>query len=130
MGQLNDLDHYWGNDIAASPTGDLGTVDSVARGQQRILRRLLTNPGDALGPPDYPFHPEYGAGLPRLVGTVTDLASIKALIRGQILLEDSVARLPEPDITVNAITGGVSVYIRYTDAASRTPATLSFSVNR
>ena len=130
MGQLNDLNHFWGNDVAAAPNGDLGTVDGVSRGQQRILRRLLTNPGDAFGPPDYPAHPGYGAGLPRKVGAVSDAAEIKALIRGQILLEDSVARLPEPDITVTPILGGVSVAIRYTDAGSGTPATLSFNVNR
>ena len=129
MGLLNDIDHYWGNDINVSPAGDLGVVSGVTRGQQRILRRLLTNPGDAFGPPDYPAHPDYGAGLPRQVGT-TDLAGIKALIRGQMLLEDSVARLPEPVITVTPITSGVSVAIRYTDAESRTPATLSFNVNR
>lgn len=135
MPNLNDIDHYWGSDANTSATADLGTVEVTSRGQQRILRRLLTNPrtvqpdGSVL-PPDYPFHPEYGAGLPRYVGLAVDPAEIVALVRGQILLEDSVARMPEPQITVSPITGGLSVAIRYTDAATSTPATLSFNVNQ
>jgi hypothetical protein len=132
---LNDIDHYWGSDASGSPTGDLGTVEVTSRGQQRILRRLLTNPRAVLPdgpvlPADYPFHPDYGAGLPRYVGLAVDPGEIVALIRGQILLEDSVARIPAPQITVSSITGGLSVAIRYTDAATSTPATLSFNVNQ
>jgi len=132
---LNDIDHFWGGDTGVSATGDLGTVEVTARGQQRVLRRLLTNPRAVLPdgsvlPPDYPFHPEYGAGLPRYVGVAVEAAEIVALIRGQILLEDSVARVPAPEIGVTAITGGLSVTIRYTDAATSTPATLSFNVNQ
>lgn len=135
MPNLNDIDHYWGSDAAVSSTADLGTVEGTPRGQQRVLRRLLTNPraiqpdGTVL-PPDYPFHPDYGAGLPRYVGLAVDPAEIVALIRGQILLEDSVARIPAPQITVTQITGGLSVSIKYTDAATSTPATLSFNVNQ
>jgi hypothetical protein len=132
---LNDIDHFWGSDTAASATADLGTVEGTSRGQQRVLRRLLTNPRAVLPdgtvlPADYPFHPEYGAGLPRYVGLAVDPAQIVALIRGQILLEDSVARIPAPVISVSPFIGGLSVAIRYTDAATSTPATLSFNVNQ
>lgn len=134
MPNLTDIDHFWGSDAGVSATADLGTVEVTSRGQQRVLRRLLTNPrailpdGSVL-PPDYPFHADYGAGLPRYIGLAVDPAEIVALIRGQILLEDSVARTPAPQITVAQTPGVLSISIRYTDAATSTPATLSFNVN-
>lgn len=121
---MSDLNHYIGSDLSASITGDLQTVDGPTRGQQRVLRRLLTNPGD------YLFHPTYGAGLGRMVGAVTDVAKITALVRGQVLLEDAVAKVPPPAISVTAIANGVSVNIKYTDAVTKTAQTLSFDVNR
>jgi hypothetical protein len=69
---LSDLNHYIGNDLTASNTGDLQPVDTTVRGQQRVLRRLLTNPGD------YIFHPNYGAGLPQWIGRTADLAEMRA----------------------------------------------------
>lgn len=121
---MNDLNQYFGGDIAASATGDLQPVDGTTKGQQRVLRRLLTNPGD------YIFHPDYGAGLPRMVGELVDVEKIRALIRGQMLLEESVAKTPEPQIEVQAIAGGVSCRIQYTDAVSKAPAVLSFDVSK
>ena len=121
---MNDLYHYFGSDIASSVVGDLQLVNGTTRGQQRILRRLLTNPGD------YIWHPTYGGGLGQKVGSVIDIPGIKALIRGQLNLEEVVAPTPEPQIDVTAITGGISVYIAYVDAVSKTPQTLSFDVNR
>lgn len=127
MSTLADLYHYFGTDLAPSNTGDLLTVTAITRGQQRVLRRLLTNPGD------YIFQPEYGAGLARWIGTTADLAAMRALIRGQMLLEPSVAAQPEPDVAVSAIAnqagGGFAVAIRYTDAPSGTPVVLSFDVS-
>jgi hypothetical protein len=121
---MNDLHHYFGNDLSASITGDLQTVDGTTKGQQRVLRRLLTNPGD------YLFHLQYGAGLGSMVGSVTDPAKIKALIAGQILLEDCVAKVPAPVIQVTAIPNGVAVNIQYTDSATKSAQVLSFDVNR
>lgn len=127
---LSDLNHVWSQDIITSPTGDLGVVNGATRSQQRVLRRLLTNPLDANGPPDYPLHPTYGAGLARYVGRNVDPAKMRTLIRGQMLLEDSVARNPQPQITVTTPDPTtISVYIRYTVAGSGAPATLSFNVN-
>lgn len=121
---INDLHQYFGTDLSASATGDLQPVAGSTRGQQRILRRLLTNPGD------YVWHPDYGAGLPRYVGSVIDVAKMRALIRGQVLLEDSVAKTPEPVIDVQTIPSGMTVNIQYYDAATRTPQTLSFNVSK
>ena len=120
---MNDIYQYFGTDLTPSATGDLQPVASTTRGQQRILRRLLTNPGD------YIWHPDYGAGLPSYVGSVIDVRQMNSLIRGQILLEDSVAKTPEPVIDVQAIQGGMTVSIQYNDANSNTPQTLSFNVS-
>lgn len=130
MQNLVDLDQVWGQDILTSNTGDLHTVSDATRSQQRVIRRLLTNPLDANGPPDYAMHPDYGAGLARYVGQNVDLAKMLALIRGQMLLEDSVAKTPQPQITLTQPDPTtLSVYIRYTIASSGAPATLSFTVN-
>lgn len=124
MSLLNDLNQYWGSDIVPASIGDLGTAIGTLRGQQRILRRLLTNPGD------YVFHPEYGAGLPSKVGQTVDIPGIRALIRGQILLEDAVAKTPAPQITAVQIPNGIAVTVNYTDASSGNPAVLSFNLSR
>ena len=126
MNTLCDLYHYFGKDLTASNSGDLLTVSATVRGQQRVLRRLLTNPGD------YIFQPGYGAGLAQLIGRDADLAAIRALVRGQLRLEPSVAASPEPRGAVDAIAdaagGGFAIAIRYVDAASGEPVILSFEV--
>lgn len=121
---MDDLYHYWGNDLTVSATGDLLAVEGSVRGQQRVLRRLLTNPGD------YIFHPDYGAGLPARVGDTLDIPKLRALIRGQMLLEEAVSSTPPPEITLQPIANGVSCRIQYTDAASGEPVVLSFSLQR
>lgn len=132
---MNDLFHYFGGDLSASPTGDLRPVSGSERGKQRILRRLMTNPREVLPdgtvlPPDYIAHPDYGAGLPRYVGQVFDPRKVSARIRGQMMLEDVVAKTPAPVITVQPITGGMTVTIQYVDAKAKTQQTLSFNVSK
>jgi hypothetical protein len=133
---MSDLNHFFGGDLSLSNTGDLAAVSGTTQGIQRVLRRLLTNPAlldsnnNVTVSGDYIFHPNYGAGLPRLVGSVINLPKIRALIRGQILLEAAVARNPEPIITVTEISGGISVNIRYSDAQTGKPQALAFDVNR
>ena len=63
----------------ASATGPL-------LGQQRVLRRLLTSPGD------YIWQLDYGAGLARFIGQPVNPLQIKAVIRSQIFKEAAVAR--------------------------------------
>lgn len=121
---MKDIYHYIGGDLSTSPTGDLRPVENTERGKQRVLRRLLTNPGD------YIYHPTYGAGLGQKVGESVNINEWTALILGQMLLEDVVAQDPAPTITLNIIEQGISVYASYTDATSGTPATLSFDVTR
>jgi len=121
---MYDIHHFVGGDLSTSPAGDLRPVSGTERGKQRILRRLMTNPGD------YLFHPDYGAGLGQKVGQSVNLNEWKALISGQMLLEDAVAASPAPSVTLALIDGGVSVYITYADATTGTAETLSFDVTR
>ena len=123
---ISDVYHYWGNDLTAGNTGDLLLVQGTELGQQRVLRRLLTNPGD------YVFEPTYGAGLPAWVGQPFDAAKIGALIRSQMLLESCVAQLPPPSVTVavsSSDPSAIDVTISYQDANSDQPVVLSFSVS-
>lgn len=133
MGTLTDIFHYWGSDLTASATGDLLPVSGTLRGQQRVIRRLLTNPATDIAPGDYIFEPTYGAGLPRFLGQPLDTQKVVAAIRAQMLLEDSVAQTPAPVITIAQIGSdntAFSVVIAYNDAATGAPVTLSFTVGK
>jgi hypothetical protein len=114
--QLDDLAHIWGNDLQVSPAGDFARVNGLERSKQRVMRRLLTNPGD------YKQHPTYGAGLAAYVGQVLNIAKLTALVRGQMLLEASVVNLVQ-------IPNGIEVDISYTALPDRQPVLLSFTVS-
>ncbi len=119
---LTGVSHYYGGDVALGPTGDLGRVNGLERSKQRVLRRLLTNPGD------YIFHPTYGAGLGRYVGKVVDVAAIAVLIRGQMALERSVSQSPPPTIKASLIPNGIAVSVAYVALPDRQPVALAFEV--
>jgi phage baseplate assembly protein W len=121
---MPDLNHQYGSDIVAGPAGDLGTVDGSLLGQQRVLRRLLTNPGD------YIWQLDYGAGLAQFIGQPARVAQIKAVIRSQIFRESAVARTPEPVVDVNFDgSGTLFVDLRYVDATNGQTQLLSFSAS-
>ena len=110
---MSDLLHQFGSDLSVGPTGDLATVSGSMLGQQRVLRRLLTNPAD------YIWHLGYGAGLAQFVGQPADAMRVRAVIRGQIFKETAVARTPEPTIdVVSDGAGTVSAQVSYADAGT------------
>jgi phage baseplate assembly protein W len=117
-----DVGHYFSGDLGLSATGGLQAAEGAIFSRQRILRRLLTNPGD------YIWEPDYGAGLPRYIGRKLDLAAITALIRSQMYLESSVQQQPEPQIHVTPIMNGIFVRISYVEAETGRTETLSFEV--
>ena len=121
---LNDLNHWVGGDISTTSNGDFALANGDQRTQQRIMRRLVTNPGD------YIWHTSYGAGLPQKIGQALDIGALRGLIRSQVKMEEGVAQTPEPQVDVAAITNGVSVHIRYTSAITSRPVSLNFSVNK
>jgi phage baseplate assembly protein W len=119
---MADLSHQFGSDLAIGPTGDLATATADELGQQRVLKRLLTNPGD------YIWQPDYGAGLAQFIGQPAQASQIRAVIRSQVFKEAVVARTPEPVIDVQFDdSGAFFVQLRYADAATGQTQLLSFS---
>jgi phage baseplate assembly protein W len=120
---MTDVAQQYGADLTLAPGGDLAVADGTLLGQQRVLRRLLTNPGD------YLWNPSYGAGLGQFVGQPASQARIASVIRSQIFQEAAVARSPEPVIDVAVQTSGVvTVGISYADATTGATQMLSFTV--
>jgi hypothetical protein len=119
---MPDISHLWGNDLSLSSTGDLATVDTPIVTQQRVLRRLLTNPGD------YIWSLDYGAGLASFVGLPGATPAIAAAIRGQIFKEVAVAQTPAPTIDLQPDQAGdLYVSISYADATTGATQTLAFT---
>jgi hypothetical protein len=120
--QLADAYHYFGNDLIISASGDiLVTSNSDTETTQRVLRRLLTNPGQ------YIWNLSYGAGIPARVGTPTAATAISAIITQQMQLEAGVAQSPPPTVSVTATaTGYMFANVSYTDAVTQitVPVTL------
>lgn len=120
---MPDIHHWYGDDLQLSPSGDLAVVDGIDLGNQRIVRRLMT------AVEGYLWHLDYGAGIPQRIGDPLDLSLIEALVRSQIYLEASVARVPPPTITVSPILGGVFVQIVYTVARTQLQTSIEFDVS-
>lgn len=120
---MTDISHEMGFDLAWSPTGDIAAVDGTDWGRQRVLRRLLTNPGD------YLWHLAYGAGLAAMVGQPANATRMGAIARAQMMQEEAVARRPMPmaDVNVNP-NGTVTMSIRYADGATGESQLLSVPV--
>lgn len=104
------------------PTGSILPSTATVEGEQRVLRRLLTNPGS------YLWHLEYGAGLPQYVGQPVVLSAINSLIVSQMFLEDTVARDPLPTVRTTPIVDGISVNISYADNRVGRIVTLGFDI--
>lgn len=106
------------------PTGDLAVSNGTVQTQQRVLRRLLTDPGE------YIWQLDYGAGLAQFVGGPVSPLQIQAVIRSQIFKEAAVSADPEPEIDVLPVIGGssVAVTISYADADTGESQVLTFSV--
>lgn len=120
---MSDLSHVIGGDLLVAPSGDLAAATGSVLGQQRVLRRLLTNAGD------YIWQLDYGAGLPAMIGTPADAAAIMGIVRQQIFLESAVARLPAPAISVEAEGSIVSLSITYSDANDATARTVGATLS-
>jgi phage baseplate assembly protein W len=121
---MADISHSFGEDIDFAPGGDLAVSNGSVLGQQRVLRRLLTNPGE------YIWNADYGAGLARFLGQPIAEQRISAITRGQIFKEAAVARTPSPVIqTVSDRTGGVVLTLRYADAQQKGTVVMTVPVS-
>ncbi len=120
---MADLALQFGGDLAVGPTGDLLMADQQSLTQQRVLRRLLTNPGD------YIWQLDYGAGLGQFVGRAGAPAVITAVTRSQILREPAVAMLPAPVVSVDAgVDGLVNLSVNYADSLNGQTTLLTISL--
>jgi hypothetical protein len=117
----------WGGDLSVSPTGDIGTVLAQSELQQRIVRRLLTNPGD------YIWHLGYGAGLGGYVGEPYSPNNIESTILNQIQHETLVAANPLPAVQINQSMSGplstISVFVEYQVVGANTTGSVVLSLS-
>jgi hypothetical protein len=106
-----DISHLVGNDLVLTSYGDAIVSYDAQEGQERVLRRLLSNPKS------YPWHLDYGAGLARFLGQPLIQTQIKGTIQQQMTLEQAVSQLPPPTITVTvAADQTVNASISYVDS--------------
>lgn len=121
---MYDIFHEWGSDLMVGSGGDLALASGSAVVNQRVSRRLLTNPGD------YIWNLDYGAGLAQFVGLPAKSADIEAVIANQLLLETAVPTTPAPQVTttvVDTANGSVVANIIYADPLSQQSVTLNVS---
>ena len=101
----------WEGDLSVGPSGDIGVAPGQTEVQQRIVRRLLTNPGD------YIWHASYGAGLGSYVGKPYSPTLIEGTILSQLQREILVAAHPSPTVqTTQSVAGsfsGTAVTVQY-----------------
>lgn len=117
---MADISHAFGSDLQVDATGDLLVSSGSQLGQERVLRRLMSNPQS------YIWSPDYGAGLARFLGEPAAEDRIAAIIRSQMRLEAAVARIPPPAVTVSVDPAGVvTATIRYVDAETGDPVSLA-----
>jgi hypothetical protein len=113
---MYDIFHEWGGDLAIGSGGDLAIAADTTAINQRICRRLLTNPGD------YIWNVAYGGGLAQFVGLPANRVDIEAVIMNQLLLETAIPSTPVPQVTTTVIDpaiGKVGVDIIYADPGSQ-----------
>lgn len=121
---MADLSLTFGGDLGFSASGDLALATQDALTRQRVLRRLLTNPGD------YLWHLSYGAGLGRYVGAAGGQSLVAAVAGAQLRLESRVAAQPAPMVEATTAAGsGLVLTIRYSDAVSGGSAALTLPVS-
>lgn len=117
---MADIAHVVGGDLQLSSSGDLAIVDQAAWTEQRVLRRLLTNPQA------YIWQLSYGAGLAALIGATASVQQIAALIRSQLALEAAVEAQPEPVIAIGkGMAGEAFATISYRDATTGAGASIA-----
>lgn len=119
---MADLSLDWGGDLELSATGGVELVSGSLLTRQRLIRRLLTVPGD------YIWEPTYGAGLPSYIGRPMDLAAMSAVVRDQALLEETVSTVES--VTISLVT--VSSYlltVAYTEAGVKGTQVLTLPIS-
>jgi phage baseplate assembly protein W len=116
----------WGGDLSVGPDGDIAAIPVQAEINQRIIRRLLTNPGD------YIWHTDYGAGLGQYVGEPYSPGLVQSTIMAQLQNESLVATTPAPVVQALPPTwetfSTASVTINFQVAGTQQPASLALNL--
>ena len=124
MATLDDISHWFGGDLFLSPAGDLARANQVLKSQQRVVRRLMTQPGTYLS------HLTYGAGISGWIGRLADTDKLTGVIKGQMQLEPTVSQTNPISVTITWQPGGTfGVNLAYTVAPEQIPTSLSFTVS-
>ena len=101
----------WGGDLTLSPAGDLAAVPVEIEAQQRIIRRLLTNPGS------YIWHLDYGAGLGRQIGKPYVARSVENTVIDHLRRESLVSARSPPSVQISGVSdqssGALSMVIHF-----------------
>lgn len=120
---MADLAHLIGSDLEISDNGNVLMSFNEVEGQERVLRRLLSNPGS------YFWRLDYGAGLARFLGQTLVEARIKGVIQQQMLLEKAVLQNPPPQIelTVSA-DQSVTASVKYVDSTTNLTSLLTVPI--
>lgn len=116
-----DVFHEWAGDVVANSSGDLTVADGTDAINQRLYRRLLTNPGD------YIWNLDYGAGLGRFVGDPANHSIIQAVVLEQLSLETAIPSVPPPRVETQFPTQGsglVNTRIVYSSPQSSAPVVI------
>lgn len=119
---MYDIFHNFGSDIEVSSSGDLALSAGTDVTNQRVYRRLLTNPGD------YLWNLNYGGGLAQFIGMPVSTADIEAVVSTQLALEAAISATPAAQVSValaNAADGCVVANIVYADPSSASPISLT-----
>ncbi len=124
MSAMIDIFLEWAGDLSVGSTGDLASASGTDATNQRVCRRLLTNPGD------YIWQLDYGGGLAQFVGTPAEAADIESVVRTQLALEAAVAASPAPQVSASVVdpaNGCVVANIAYSDVSSGSSGQLKVS---
>jgi hypothetical protein len=110
----------WGGDLSIGPSGDIAVAPAHVEINQRIVRRLLTNPGD------YIWHTDYGAGLGKYVGEPYSPELVEGTILNQLRYESLIASSPLPLVQTDELLQGTfigaSVTIKFQVADTGVPS--------
>jgi hypothetical protein len=116
----------WGGDLSIGPSGDIGVSQVQTNVQQRVIRRLLTNPGD------YIWHIDYGAGLGSYVGEPYSPTFIEGTILNQLQHEALVATTPAPTIETDQLgpssSSASSIKVQYQVAGTAVSQSVFFGL--
>lgn len=119
---MSCLSHEWGGDLELDASGGLKIASNHDGIRQRLLRRLMTPQNG------YIWQPDYGAGLPERVGSITTQEELYAIARAQCALEDGIDQTQPVTVTLNENgNGGYSCLIAYTDAQTNSVQALALT---